>query len=874
MPPREPWVAALLCCTLSATAGGLELRAGVEHQNTALAADPDAQPLWDRFRDAFGEWRRGDADALEPMRSLAAALCAQERRCDLPRLVEHYARLSVQQRIEGLAFEQAVQALRTRIIDECAREIPVGEWAEWRAHFERELDEVCAASREIADRGARAKANALRAECFVSWLERPWGEWLDAEERARLSSQVELDTRSALADYEEFEIVKGALIPRSSLARIEFFRGRLVSARSEYERLAEAAASVNDSELGAEAYRGMLDIARERGDEPERERCLTALARLVNAREDWPLAHEWAMWLINGDRAEEACKFLAGFRLPDELDVSTPAEHIRREFAFVLAQANLHAGRLTQAREASELAARAASALTGSEQDGFEQHFLAASIELAEGRARPVIERLADPRMLAGLRTNQEGAARTLLGEARLALGDPSGAAVELRRALELGESERSRLLAEPLLSLDDARRFNVIGEWEGAGLETVALLARAQLELGDPLAAALASVDWQSRSLRGAEGEIAELRARAGNTTPGEALTLAQLGAWARSSELGLVTWVVGADSGVVVHVKAGADGKLDAEGARLDVGREQLRDALRRLRERAIAGRECGKLAREIRDVLLPESLRAHIGAARSRGDRLLALLHGPLEAAPIEMLGLGSGTFDDELCLVALPGLPSTDPGLPATPAQLAGWQLLGSPLDGAQGEGPPRWLLQGAREELLDLGRLRPKATIALGGKFDRPAFERALRSGDCLHVATHLQVKPDAARSRFPAAGLRLSEGEVVSASEIADLGPRLPLVVLSACETGGGRYADGEGLFGVARAFLEGGTRNLVVTLWPVEDRAARDFSLAFHRALDEGQHPSQAASSARRALRAAGRSSADWAAFRFLGRD
>ena len=882
MSTREPWFAALLCCTLTATINAPDLRAGAEQQQTQPAAESDAKPLLDRFLDSFADWRRGDANALEPMRSLAAALCAQEQRCDIPRLVEHYARLSVQERVEGLAFEQAVQALRTRITDEYASEFDLEEWPTQRAGFERELDAVCAASRNIADRGARAKAPALRAECFVSWLEPPWGDRLDPQERARLSAQVELDARFALADYEDYEIVRGTLIPRFALARIEHFRGKLASAQVEYEKLADAAAAVHNDDLLAEAYRGMLRIARDRGDEPERERCLAALARFSDPREDWPLARDWAMWLINCDRPTEARDFLEKFRAPDALDKSLDAKRTRREHAFVLAEANLHAGLLPQARDAAALAALAAAALatragatlSDSVQASFEQLFLEASLELANGQAQAAIARLADPKTLAGLRANQEGAARTLLGEARLALGDARKAAAELKRALALGESERLRVLAEPLLSLDDARRFNLIGEWEGAGLETVALLARAHLELGDPIAAALASADWQSRSLRGAEGKLAELRVQAGDSSPREALTMEQLAAWAACSELGLVTWIIGADSGAVVHVKACADGKLDGKGARLDLGREALREALRRLRERAIAGGDCSALAREIRDVLLPPEVLAHVDKPRSRGDRLLFLLHGPLESAPVELLGLEQGPFDDEICLVALPGLPAADPGLAATAAQLADWRLLGAPLDGAQGEGPPVWLLSGAREELESLGRMRPKAEIALGGKFDRSSLERALLSNDCLHVATHLEVKPGAARSRFPAAGLRLCDGDVISANEIADMGPRLPLVVLSACETGGGRYADGEGLFGVARAFLEGGTRNLVVTLWPVEDGAARDFSLAFHRGLDAGMRPSQAASAARTALRSGGRSSADWAAFRFLGRD
>jgi CHAT domain-containing protein len=94
----------------------------------------------------------------------------------------------------------------------------------------------------------------------------------------------------------------------------------------------------------------------------------------------------------------------------------------------------------------------------------------------------------------------------------------------------------------------------------------------------------------------------------------------------------------------------------------------------------------------------------------------------------------------------------------------------------------------------------------------------------------------------------------------------------LPLVVLPACETGGGAFVDAQGLHGLARAFLESGARELVVTSWPVQDEPARRFSLAFHRALLAGATPARAARSARAALRAEGLAAAEWAAFRVLG--
>src|SRR6185503_13872129 len=112
-------------------------------------------------------------------------------------------------------------------------------------------------------------------------------------------------------------------------------------------------------------------------------------------------------------------------------------------------------------------------------------------------------------------------------------------------------------------------------------------------------------------------------------------------------------------------------------------------------------------------------------------------------------------------------------------------------------------------------------------------------------------------------------GLELSNGSSLCAREILEAKPKLPLAVLSACETAEGRFVDAEGLQGIARAFLESGTRNLLVTLWPVEDGAARDFATAFHRALLAGELPADAAASARANLVRKGLPAADWAAFR-----
>ncbi|HEY2855585.1 MAG TPA: CHAT domain-containing protein [Gemmatimonadaceae bacterium] len=142
---------------------------------------------------------------------------------------------------------------------------------------------------------------------------------------------------------------------------------------------------------------------------------------------------------------------------------------------------------------------------------------------------------------------------------------------------------------------------------------------------------------------------------------------------------------------------------------------------------------------------------------------------------------------------------------------------------------------------------------PNGQILLGADATERALRAALASGEIVHVATHAELNlrnPMFSEIRLaPGNGGRNDDGRL-EVHEIFGLRVRSELVFLSGCETGaGGAWATdfqrGEDYATLSRAFLYAGARNVIATLWPIDDAGAAELADRFyaHRgATDDAQ--------------------------------
>jgi len=134
---------------------------------------------------------------------------------------------------------------------------------------------------------------------------------------------------------------------------------------------------------------------------------------------------------------------------------------------------------------------------------------------------------------------------------------------------------------------------------------------------------------------------------------------------------------------------------------------------------------------------------------------------------------------------------------------------------------------------------------------------RGLSDAAARPIDVLHLIAHAGV--DAAQG--PRVLLHGAEGvdAWLDAETLARLEHAPRLAILSACDTARGELVGGEGILGLVRAFTLAGSRQVVASLWKVDDSRTSVMMGRLHQELRAGTPPSEAMRYARAEMLAAG---------------
>ncbi len=152
------------------------------------------------------------------------------------------------------------------------------------------------------------------------------------------------------------------------------------------------------------------------------------------------------------------------------------------------------------------------------------------------------------------------------------------------------------------------------------------------------------------------------------------------------------------------------------------------------------------------------------------------------------------------------------------------------------------------LPGAQLEVESL-REKYKCEAYTGNVATETTFKESSEKYDILHLAMHTVINdslPMFSKLVFSAEGDTLNDG-YLNTQEIYNMKFKARLAVLSACNTGSGKFRNGEGVMSLARAFLYAGCPSIVMTLWEVEDKSSSSLIDEFYDALYHGFSKSEA---------------------------
>ncbi len=151
------------------------------------------------------------------------------------------------------------------------------------------------------------------------------------------------------------------------------------------------------------------------------------------------------------------------------------------------------------------------------------------------------------------------------------------------------------------------------------------------------------------------------------------------------------------------------------------------------------------------------------------------------------------------------------------------------------------------LPETRTEVENISRIlgRGNTVFLLGNNASKKNVKsQPLEGYKYLHFATHGVLGNQLPGVNEPAlilAAQDSAEESFLTLSEIETLKLHSDLTVLSACDTGSGKYYTGEGVMGLSRGFLLAGSKAVLASLWPIDSKSTVEFMTLFYQYLQSG---------------------------------
>ena len=327
------------------------------------------------------------------------------------------------------------------------------------------------------------------------------------------------------------------------------------------------------------------------------------------------------------------------------------------------------------------------------------------------------------------------------------------------------------------------------------------------------------------------------------------------------------LIQYFVSAEKTIIVL--AGGNQQIKE----VPVGKDQLIKKISQFRELISKGSESQdeflNLSQELYEILIKPI------ALNISKNRIIISPHGPLHYLPFQLLHDGEKYLIENHTLNYIPSAtvlrylankspigplePDGESGFIATAVvddseYMPGWgaESVSDSVSDNQNSGPPTSILLLGNPQLDSEALNLPYSEIEIDNaatffpdslklshsEASETNLKNKASSYDILHFATHATFDND---DPFNSSLLLASDGSndgKLTVEEIYQLQLKPSLVVLSACETGLGKYSAGDEIIGFYRAFMYAGAKSIIATLWPISDEATSFLINEFYQAL------------------------------------